>query len=120
MTSPHRAELRIVVGMLEQLLDKLPAGNATVEVPTGLAHAIVFLVKPPPKPRGRPPLSPRDQFSGELIISQARSGLAKMIAAGVPKGEAEELVIQEVVKAFASRRRPLADSTIKRRLEGRR
>ncbi len=94
------------------------AGQRRVKLPTALAVAVLRIAERARKPRGRQPISGRARVQESVVVSQARVRKAKLIAAGVPRGQATE---QAATEAFTklSKTHGLAMTTIKRRMQKR-
>ncbi len=90
-------------------------GRKRVTLPTEIARALLDRAAH----TGRPRLSRGMQLREAGWIEVARIRREKLIAQGVPKGEALDQVAQEVYDKFAQGgSRPLAMSTVRRRIEG--
>ena len=90
-----------------------------VKIPTVLAVAIASLLDRVRKPRGRQRISWRDRLQESTVLTSARVRKAKLIAAGMSRGEATEQAAKEAA-AELSKTRGLSVTTIKRRMQRRR
>jgi hypothetical protein len=103
------------------ILSAASAGEEYVKLETGIARYILERAKRAPKEdRGRKVISRDAKQAENLILSQALLLKAELAAKGMAKEEAAEEAAKEASDAFLKQGRPLALSTIKRLMQGRR
>jgi hypothetical protein len=92
-----------------------------VRLNTWLARFTLDLAKRAMKKgRGRKPISRWVKNTENLIIEKARWRKAELVAAGMPREDAADQAAKEASDNLGKRRRNLAASTIKRRMQQRR